>query len=99
MVRLMLVLAPVMCILSGIAISSVLSTYMKNLDSVQTKEKSKRQRQDTNYPLKNEVNRVLRLPGSHRLGLMLSYRLTSPTSVIAFAHYVEDNIAMIVQPF
>ena len=29
MVRLMLVLAPVMCILSGIAVSSSLSTYMK----------------------------------------------------------------------
>eukprot|EP00096_Caligus_rogercresseyi_P002177 TRINITY_DN1416_c0_g1_i1.p1 TRINITY_DN1416_c0_g1~~TRINITY_DN1416_c0_g1_i1.p1 ORF type:complete len:719 (+),score=215.11 TRINITY_DN1416_c0_g1_i1:112-2268(+) len=33
MVRLMLVLAPVMCILSGIAISSSLNTYMKYLDS------------------------------------------------------------------
>ena len=29
MVRLMLVLAPVMCILSGIGISSILSKYMK----------------------------------------------------------------------
>ena len=29
MVRLMLVLAPVACILSGIGISSILSTYMK----------------------------------------------------------------------
>lgn len=29
MVRLMLVLAPVMCILSGIAVSSILSIYMK----------------------------------------------------------------------
>ncbi|XP_026481454.1 dolichyl-diphosphooligosaccharide--protein glycosyltransferase subunit STT3A-like [Ctenocephalides felis] len=32
MVRLMLVLAPVMCILSGIAVSSLLLTYMKQLD-------------------------------------------------------------------
>ena len=32
MVRLMLVLAPVMCILSGIAVSASLSTYMKYLD-------------------------------------------------------------------
>ncbi|MGH0144628.1 UNVERIFIED_CONTAM: hypothetical protein FKN15_005326 [Acipenser sinensis] len=32
MVRLMLVLAPVMCILSGIGVSQVLTTYMKNLD-------------------------------------------------------------------
>ena len=29
MVRLMLVLAPVMCILSGIAVSSLFNTYMK----------------------------------------------------------------------
>ena len=29
MVRLMLVLAPVMCILSGIAVSGILSIYMK----------------------------------------------------------------------
>lgn len=33
MVRLMLVLAPAMCILSGITISASLSTYMKYLDS------------------------------------------------------------------
>merc|ERR1719422_1222715 len=33
MVRLMLVLAPVMCILSGIGVSSSLSTYMKYLDA------------------------------------------------------------------
>ena len=32
MVRLMLVLAPVMCILSGIAVSASLSTYMKYLE-------------------------------------------------------------------
>jgi dolichyl-diphosphooligosaccharide--protein glycosyltransferase len=33
MVCLMLVLAPVMCILASIAVSSSLSTYMKYLDS------------------------------------------------------------------
>ena len=32
MVRLMLVLAPVACILAGIGISSTLSTYLKNLE-------------------------------------------------------------------
>jgi len=53
MVRLMLVLAPVMCILSGIAISSTLTTYMKNLD-VSHKEK-KPKKADSTYPLKNEV--------------------------------------------
>ena len=78
MVRLMLVLAPVMCILSGIAISSVLSTYMKNLDSVQTKEKSKRQRQDTNYPLKNEVNRY-------------TFTRQSPTGINAFLQVDVTN--------
>ena len=44
MVRLMLVLAPVMCILSGIGISAILTTYMKNLEeasSAANKEKKK----------------------------------------------------------
>merc|ERR1719347_2345565 len=36
MVRLMLVLAPVMCIMGGIAVSSSLSTYMKYLDKEKT---------------------------------------------------------------
>jgi len=54
MVRLMLVLAPVMCILSGIAVSSTLTTYMKNLDSYQQKDK-KAKKGDINYPVKNEV--------------------------------------------
>ena len=35
MVRLMLVLAPVMCIMGGIAVSSSLSTYMKYLDKAE----------------------------------------------------------------
>jgi len=39
MVRLMLVLAPVMCILSGIAVSSSLSTYMKYFDSSASQSK------------------------------------------------------------
>ena len=38
MVRLMLVLAPVMCILGGIAVSSSLSTYMKYLDKEKTSQ-------------------------------------------------------------
>ncbi|ELW72225.1 Dolichyl-diphosphooligosaccharide--protein glycosyltransferase subunit STT3A [Tupaia chinensis] len=54
MVRLMLVLAPVMCILSGIGVSQVLSTYMKNLDMSRPDKKSKKQ-QDATYPIKNEV--------------------------------------------
>merc|ERR1711976_250551 len=53
MVRLMLVLAPVMCILSGIAVSSILTTFMRNLD-VSRKDKKSR-KADANYPVKNEV--------------------------------------------
>lgn len=53
MVRLMLVLAPVMCILSGIAVSSLLSSFMKNLDVFSPKNKKKKV--DSSYPLKNEV--------------------------------------------
>ncbi len=53
MVRLMLVLAPVMCILSGIAVSGILSTFMKNLDIMNPRKKK---RSDSSYPLKNEVS-------------------------------------------
>lgn len=52
MVRLMLVLAPVMCILSGIGISAILYSYMKNLDVKQDKKVKK---SDDNYPKKSEV--------------------------------------------
>ena len=54
MVRLMLVLAPVMCILSAIAVSSTLSTHMKNLDISRQDKKAKKG--DINYPFKNEVS-------------------------------------------
>lgn len=57
----MLVLAPVMCILSGIGVSQVLTTYMKNLDVSRLDKKSKKQ-QDSTYPIKNEVL----LPPAHR---------------------------------
>lgn len=50
----MLVLAPVMCILSGIGVSHMLTTYMKNLDVTRTNKKTKKQ-QDSSYPIKNEV--------------------------------------------
>lgn len=54
MVRLMLVLAPVMCILSGIAVSSMLSTYMKQVDATKNVEK-KAKKQESNYVMKSEV--------------------------------------------
>ncbi|XP_046857887.1 dolichyl-diphosphooligosaccharide--protein glycosyltransferase subunit STT3A-like [Xenia sp. Carnegie-2017] len=56
MVRLMLVLAPVMCILAGIGISSLLSRYMKNLDIARREKKpSKKTSTDSSYPMKNEM--------------------------------------------
>jgi dolichyl-diphosphooligosaccharide---protein glycosyltransferase len=61
MVRLMLVLAPVMCILSGIGISSILYSYMKNLDTPKSStsgvgsSSEKKRKSDDNYPKKSEV--------------------------------------------
>lgn len=66
MVRLMLVLAPVMCILSGIGISSILTIYMRNLDATQVKKsttsttatsstRARRTDDSSSYPRKNEV--------------------------------------------
>lgn len=45
--RLMLVLAPVMCILSGIAISSLLTTYMKDLETNEADKKNKKMENNT----------------------------------------------------
>ncbi|KAF4522901.1 hypothetical protein B566_EDAN012059 [Ephemera danica] len=72
MVRLMLVLAPVMCILGGIAVSSLLTTYMKDLDSSpttsasavasahthRTGDKKARGKSDTSYTMKSEIATV-----------------------------------------
>ena len=57
MVRLMLVLAPVMCILSAIGISAILVSYMKNLDSFTSKQDKKTKKIEDNYPKKSEVIR------------------------------------------
>lgn len=54
MVRLMLVLAPVACILSGISVSTILTTYMKNLD-VSRRDRKTTKKMDPTYPIKNEV--------------------------------------------
>jgi len=58
MVRLMLVLAPVMCILSAIGVSGILTTYMKNIENPNKKDK-KPKRADLTYPLKHEVRGVI----------------------------------------
>ncbi|KAB7498735.1 Dolichyl-diphosphooligosaccharide--protein glycosyltransferase subunit STT3A [Armadillidium nasatum] len=56
MVRLMLVLAPVMCILAGIGVSSMLSTYVQQIDEV--KVEKKKSRFEGNYFMKSEVATV-----------------------------------------
>lgn len=57
MVRLMLVLAPVMCILSGIAVSHLLSKFMKNIETKPPAEHHKKAKKlESNYVLKNEIS-------------------------------------------
>lgn len=58
MVRLMLVLAPVMCVMGGIAVSGILSSYMCNFDAPRKPQKPLSNRQmkmDTDLPMKTEV--------------------------------------------
>lgn len=57
MVRLMLVLAPVMCILSGIAVSAMLNTYMKQVDPSKNVDK-KAKKLESNFVMKSEIATV-----------------------------------------
>lgn len=73
MVRLMLVLAPIMCILGGVAVNGILTAFMKNLEGVGVDAKPKETTQKTkenvpknvkkeksdNYPYKNEVKEIV----------------------------------------
>uniref|UniRef100_A0A914D7U3 Dolichyl-diphosphooligosaccharide--protein glycosyltransferase subunit STT3A n=1 Tax=Acrobeloides nanus TaxID=290746 RepID=A0A914D7U3_9BILA len=80
MVRLMLVLAPIMCVLGGIAVNGILSAYMKNLEGVGVNPKEapkvkeavpknvKKDKVD-NYPYKNEV-------ASTVVGIVVIYLIT-----------------------
>ena len=52
MVHLMLVPAPVMCILAGIAASGLLTTYMRNLNLFVNKGEKK---VDSTYPVMRKV--------------------------------------------
>lgn len=54
MVRLMLVLAPVMCILGGIGASALLLTYMKQIESGKVADK-KSKKFENNYVLRSEI--------------------------------------------
>nr|XP_018900481.1 PREDICTED: dolichyl-diphosphooligosaccharide--protein glycosyltransferase subunit STT3A [Bemisia tabaci] len=55
MVRLMLVLAPIMCILSGIAVSSLLNLYMKEIDFNPKKVEKKPHKKQDNMVMKSEI--------------------------------------------
>ncbi|VDN53907.1 unnamed protein product [Dracunculus medinensis] len=70
MVRLMLVLAPIMCILAGIGVNSILISFMKNLDSVTGHNaKHEKKEKDRNYPYKNEVAQAV-------IGIIAFFMLT-----------------------
>ncbi|EDO46343.1 predicted protein [Nematostella vectensis] len=69
MVRLMLVLAPVACILSGISVSSILTTYMKNLETSKRSSNKTAKKGDPSYPIKNEVATVM-------IGMMTLFLIT-----------------------
>lgn len=57
MVRLMLVLAPVMCILSGIGISSMLSNYMKQyLEGTAKVPEKKTKKNENTSSMKSQVS-------------------------------------------
>ncbi|XP_071452114.1 dolichyl-diphosphooligosaccharide--protein glycosyltransferase subunit STT3A [Hetaerina americana] len=55
MVRLMLVLAPVMCILSGIAVSAMLNTYMRQVEPAPKTFDKKTKKFESNYVMKSEI--------------------------------------------
>ncbi|KAJ8974855.1 hypothetical protein NQ317_001953 [Molorchus minor] len=58
MVRLMLVLAPVMCILSGIAVSHLLSKFMKNVDAPKPPDHKKNKKLESNMMFKSEISTI-----------------------------------------
>jgi len=74
MVRLMLVLAPIMCIVSGIAVSNILRTFLPNIDnstlsslsnmknrnnSIKTATNSKYSAKDSTYPFKSQIASIV----------------------------------------
>lgn len=58
MVRLMLVLAPVMCIVSGVAASSLLSLHVKDIEP-KVEKQDKKKKHENNLTFRSEVNWVL----------------------------------------
>ncbi|CAH1113755.1 unnamed protein product [Psylliodes chrysocephalus] len=58
MVRLMLVLAPIMCILSGITISHLLTKFMKNMDTPKQSEHKKYKKTEANASFRSEISSI-----------------------------------------
>lgn len=58
MVRLMLVLAPVMCIVSGVAASSLLSLHVKDIEP-KVEKQDKKKKHENNLAFRSEVNWIL----------------------------------------
>ncbi|CAG9863207.1 unnamed protein product [Phyllotreta striolata] len=56
MVRLMLVLSPIMCILSGITVSHLLMKFMKDIDTTKQQEHKKYKKSDANASFQSEVS-------------------------------------------
>ncbi len=88
MVRLMLVLAPVACILGGIGLSGLLSSFIPNLDAAATtttaaapsKEK-KDKKEDKSYPYKFEVAVVV-VGALSLLMILFSFHATWATAEV-----------------
>lgn len=74
MVRLMLVLAPIACVMSAIGLSSVLETYMRHLKPVRIKGKP-----ELMYPIQNEVA-YLMIAGISVLFILYTFHCTWVTS-------------------
>ena len=75
MVRLMLVLAPVMCILGGIGASALLLTYMKQIESGKVADK-KSKKFESNYVLRSEVRRIINKLNLFHANTRIVYMLT-----------------------
>lgn len=58
MVRLMLVLAPVMCIISGVAASSLLTQHIKDIEPKVDKHEQKKKKHENNSVFRSEVGTV-----------------------------------------
>eukprot|EP01137_Pigoraptor_chileana_P016397 Opistho-2@5843 len=98
MVRLMLVLAPVACILGAIALSSTLQTYMRNL-STSAASRREGKKQSSNYPVKNEISLIV-IGGITLMLITYVYHCTwvtaeaysSPSIVLSARGYGDDRI-------